>query len=254
MGKFIQEFSKPWEKYGLVNFMHDITFGKGQISMLMAEKDIVDFYRQHQIPTLRTDESGRTLTDGIYINNILETQYEDCATLMPLMVRVAENFNQNFSKNSIGVVARQKDCQNLYTLYFDLPDHEFIHWVVNNGSFMNDLISNYNERGNELILEGKSPENRLVLPNFNSSPGLNKDVAPYLMLSVTHKTLKQLVYLTLQQGKCLKLLMQGKSAKSIALEMKLSYRTVEHYLEKLRQILGCKSNKELIVSYIDQIR
>jgi DNA-binding CsgD family transcriptional regulator len=70
---------------------------------------------------------------------------------------------------------------------------------------------------------------------------------------VLHKNLHMPVYLSSQQGKCLLLLVKGKSAKEIGLEMKLSHRTVEHYLEKIRRQLGCSSTRELIASYSDQL-
>jgi DNA-binding CsgD family transcriptional regulator len=47
--------------------------------------------------------------------------------------------------------------------------------------------------------------------------------------------------------------MQGKSAKKIALEMHLSHRTIEHYLERIRTILSCSSNKELVAYYGNQL-
>jgi DNA-binding CsgD family transcriptional regulator len=47
--------------------------------------------------------------------------------------------------------------------------------------------------------------------------------------------------------------MAGQSIKQIAITMNLSPRTIEHYLEKIRQMLGCRSNRELITSYLQQL-
>ena len=60
------------------------------------------------------------------------------------------------------------------------------------------------------------------------------------------------VQLTQQQAICLKFLAQGKSAKKIALDMKISYRTVEGTLAKTMEMLGCSSSKELIAVYHDK--
>ena len=60
------------------------------------------------------------------------------------------------------------------------------------------------------------------------------------------------IYLSKQQGRCFLLLMKGKSAKEIGIEMQLSHRTVEHYLEKIRQVSGVTSSKELIALYSGQ--
>lgn len=250
--RLIQEFCKPLHKIALTGFMHDITFGKGQITMLVNNADVVQFYYQNRIPMLCTDDSGRTLSNGIYLNRILEKQYPDCSVLMPLMVQVAQQFNQNFGKNSLHVVVREPDCQHLYSLFFDLKENDFLHWVVNNGDLLQDLIANYNTLAKDIILEAKSSENRIVLPNFNLKNVLNCDLS-ISPLNLFHKKSNMPIHLSEQQNRCLHLLMKGKSAKEIANDMRLSHRTVEHYLERIRNILGCTSNKELIISYYDQI-
>jgi shikimate kinase len=51
---------------------------------------------------------------------------------------------------------------------------------------------------------------------------------------------------------CLKLLVQGKTAKEIAQDMHISYRTVEDYIAKTIELLGCTSSKELIALYYEQ--
>jgi len=48
------------------------------------------------------------------------------------------------------------------------------------------------------------------------------------------------------------LLAQGKSAKEIAQQLDISYRTVEGYIEKIMELLGCTSSKELIALYHEQ--
>lgn len=71
-------------------------------------------------------------------------------------------------------------------------------------------------------------------------------------LTIFHKSEHVPVQLTDQQAACLKLLAQGKAAKEIARTMNISYRTVEDYLAKTMELLGCTSSKELIALYHDQ--
>ncbi len=52
-----------------------------------------------------------------------------------------------------------------------------------------------------------------------------------------------------QKLKCLVLLAEGHSIKSISTCLSLSPKTVEHYLEAIRKKLSCKNSKELIVAY-----
>lgn len=67
-----------------------------------------------------------------------------------------------------------------------------------------------------------------------------------------HKTLHIPVRLSDQQAACLKLLAQGKTSKEIARALGISNRTVEHYMAKTMELLGCSSSKELIALYHDQ--
>lgn len=74
-----------------------------------------------------------------------------------------------------------------------------------------------------------------------------------ILQKVIHKDSKIPVFLAKQQSICLSLLMQGKTAKKIAIDMNLSYRTVQHYLARIRHLLGCTSTRELIIVYGNQI-
>ncbi len=67
-----------------------------------------------------------------------------------------------------------------------------------------------------------------------------------------HKKLHTPIVLAKQQAMCLRLLAQGKTSKEIAREMNISYRTVENYITKIMELLGCTSSKELIALYHDQ--
>lgn len=71
-------------------------------------------------------------------------------------------------------------------------------------------------------------------------------------LTFFHKNLHTPIHLSEQQAICLKLLAQGKTSKEIALEINISYRTVEGYIAKTMEQLGCSNSKELIALYFDK--
>ena len=255
--KHIQAFCHPLRSVSCINFMHDITFSNGQISMIMRNKEILlDLYR-NKTPTLCTDASGRTLSDGVYINKALESTRYDCALLMPRFVQTARKYGENYGKKSLHIVTREKDCQHFYCLFFDLNEYDFLQWIINNGNFISDLIANYKVKSHDIILEAKAPENRIVLPTA-------KDAFLYLAIKdnkkndkltqVFHKHLKMPVHLTRRQSDCLVLLAEGKTAKEIAGILGISHRTVEDYFETIRKQLGCSSNKKLIAEYGEQIQ
>jgi shikimate kinase len=72
-------------------------------------------------------------------------------------------------------------------------------------------------------------------------------------LVLMHKSTNKLIAIPPQQKKCLLMLSLGLSSKEIGIRLNLSYRTVEHYLAHLRKVLDCRSSKELIIAYYDQL-
>lgn len=60
------------------------------------------------------------------------------------------------------------------------------------------------------------------------------------------------VRISVQQAICLKHLSKGRSAKEMAREMDISYRTVEVYIAQLKEKLECDSSKELISLYLSK--
>jgi DNA-binding CsgD family transcriptional regulator len=57
--------------------------------------------------------------------------------------------------------------------------------------------------------------------------------------------MKQAAALSLRERECLKLLLEGKTAKETAQDMQLSFRTVEYYFENIKNKLHCFSKREL---------
>lgn len=102
---------------------------------------------------------------------------------------------------------------------FSIQDNYITESANVRGEFLHSLSSN------------KPHENEIVLLRNNS---------------------EELLTLAPQQSKCLLLLAKGLSCKEIALQLNLSYRTVEFYLRNLRKSLGYRNSKEMIAAYFSQ--
>lgn len=254
---YIRDFCHSISKRGVVNFIHDITFGHGEISMLMADAEMLRFYFDNKIPIVCSDESGRTLSNGLYINQLLENKHNDYAVFMKKLRDKARINSLNYGKNSLHYVVRETDRQHMYSVFFDYDNDDFLHFVINNGSFIPDLIDNYNAKSNDIISEVSTAENRIILPS--ASEAMLSDENSRVVdnetkqICVIHRCTGLPMHLSLQRGRCFLYLIQGKSTKAIAEVMRLSPKTVEHYLEMLRRELGCRSSKELIVFYAHQV-
>jgi DNA-binding CsgD family transcriptional regulator len=92
-------------------------------------------------------------------------------------------------------------------------------------------------------------EKRLEIVNLlNGENGQVKNIiSPETV--IIHRQTGKILRLAPQQMRCLTLLIAGKTSKEIGIALGISYRTVEHYIHRIRGILGCKSSKEVIASY-----
>lgn len=245
---FMRTCCKSLQRLGIVNFSHDMTFPKGELAMLTTDANIFRLYFKERIPAVCTDENGRTLKPGVYLRQSLMKAHPDCSILLPKIL-------PKFKAESMLLIAENDvDCQHFYTILSLQQEAEFLQNVVNNIHYIKNFLVRYRRQAQEVILEAKRPSNRIVLPLSKhlilpNSFKQQSETNPQESSCIFHKTTKLPVHLSPQQNRCFLLLMEGKSAKQIAGVMELSPRTVEHYLERLRELLDCHSNRELLASY-----
>lgn len=247
----LKKFCNTLNSVGIIGFHHDISFPHGELSMLTTEKTIFKVYFNKRLPAVYTDENGRTLKSGVYLDSYLVKNHK------PLESRL-QRFLAEFKANrSIHILEEDNDCQHFYHFVFhQTQESEFLHWIMNNLYVLHNFLEKYKLKSQDLINEAKQPANRIVLPieqNYHENNPLSSIDTDNTHLYVAHKDTKIRVYLSKQQSICLIFLMQGKTAKEIAGRMGLSHRTVQHYLERIKKILGCHSLKELIIAYGDQV-
>ncbi len=267
---------------GLTNFVHDITFGHGEVSMLMGDPEMYLSYYDNKIPMAFTDDSGRTLPEGIYLNKTLDHTHREYSKLISLFHNTARKNGLNYGRNSVHYVTREQDCQHLYSLFFDFEDHDFLHFVVNNGVLIQDMIDHYMLTAKDIILEAKSVENRIVLPNagdLNTSAehiyyceknkeSQNPDNIKYSLDKLDWNTLFQLstqqldalliktrypiqldighISLSRMEIKTLVQLLKGQHAAEIATTLQIKKSTVESYLANVKNKLGVRLKSELV--------
>lgn len=128
--------------------------------------------------------------------------------------------------------------------------------------FVIEAAEQITELENERIISSYGPyicsnephETKFCIDNKTNIQATN--LLPSLIdkdLLIMNKKTRIPIHLSPQRIKCLTLLARGYSTKQIAHEMQLAPKTIEHYLAILRKQLSCKSSKELIALYGDQI-
>ena len=250
----IQKLAYILRKIGISHFNHDITFGNNKMAMLTDSKELFDLYYDKQLPVICTNESGRTLDPGIYFVKSLAYEYNYIANIISVLDK---KFNFH---NSLIVIEHEEACQHMFTLSSPMSEHTFLHTILNKLDNIKNFIEFYKLSLREIIKEAKKPKNQITIVNSsdfernsNNHPLALVNIKQKDILVLKHKDTKLNLTLSVKQSECLKLLLQSYSAKEIAKNMDLSYRTVEHYIENIRNKLNCRNIKELIINYSSQI-
>jgi DNA-binding CsgD family transcriptional regulator len=249
----INKMAEKLKKIGVCIFNHDITFGEGRIAILTSNEGLLKFYCKNEHPAAFTDVTGRILAPNIYLHNYLNENYTHYKRVIS---PVYSKFNFN---SSIHIVEKEEDCQHLFSFFSTYKDALFLQNLFNNFDTINNFLFVYKKLGKELILKAKNKNNQIILPyssndsnnTLNTLLTNNKNSAyKNDLIVITNQFTNKKVKLSLRQSQCLDFLARGYTAKEIAKEMILSSRTIEHYIERVREILNCRNNKELIANFI----
>lgn len=138
-----------------------------------------------------------------------------------------------FIKHFNTCISQSKDLNKSYDIKFSIDSNEASYSIGQLNS-IDTMRSNFMREISTKSLD----ENRRIFKNSTF---------------IIHKDTHRAVSLSKQQTRCLLLLMEGYTATETANKMNLSHRTINHYLENLRDKLGCRNGKELIAAYYSQL-
>jgi DNA-binding CsgD family transcriptional regulator len=193
------------------------------------------------------DNSLLTLTsDGEWLEHFLKRRYKFCTAFKragmhlwdsyyyQLAVHDAKvNFNHD---HGITIINQQAN----YIEYFDIaaPQHhrEITSLYLNNFDRIESFIKDFNEKSLRLI---KICEKKLIkIPNALCSPD---DV----VADNTHTATKNIA-ISNREKQCLEFYLAGNTAKETAEILQLSPRTVEEYINNLKNKFKCKHKRDLL--------
>ena len=236
-GLFAKELAKKlsW-KFVDVDFELEIKIGK-TLDEILGEPGSSRFYltESNILLSLKNKENIVITTDASVVCSkenleILSTEFivylkANTETQISRMVRNQAPFLVSNLNDFLNQLHQDRDMlyENAATFSIDTNDSDLEKHILKTAKIVNQK-NNYFEPDN-------SVEDNLIL---------------------FHKMTHIPVELNKKQSECLMLLASGKSSKEIANIMHLSSRTIEDHIQKLMEILGCASSKELIAVYYDQ--
>lgn len=136
--------------FGIVGFNHDISFAMGEISILSTNENIFKTWYDNRIPAVCTDESGRILPSGVYLDSYLKSEFILYSKNLPMMLSKIN------ASRVVHIVEREKDCQSMYSFVFNQPSEDlFLQFLLNHISELQNFIESYKLSSIELITEAK---------------------------------------------------------------------------------------------------
>jgi len=148
--------------------------------------------------------------------------------------------------NGICFLERQLDCYYLMAFATNKSLENALDYYLNRLESLKCFILLF--RNNQTALLNQLDLNRIILSKESQDP--NKDI---LFLNRKNKRIRIPVifnkfkgYITPQEYECIKGLPSGKTSKDIAMDLKISYRTVEGYFSRVMARIGCRTKQDLI--------
>lgn len=147
----------PLKKIGVCWFSHDITFGKGEISIITNHEDSLAFYYNQGFPAVCTSDDGRTLAAGIHLTQTL-ARYQHASQIHTI---ISKELGFDYA---IHFVEREEDRQHVYSFGYLLPEQDFLTLAINNISRLEAFIYEYKKNAQPMIELASEPKHRIILP------------------------------------------------------------------------------------------
>jgi DNA-binding CsgD family transcriptional regulator len=197
-------------------------------SSAQMQRDANEFNLYHTFTIINQDVTGKNFYH-------FSTHIKDLSFNQTYLsnLDLLQMFIQHFCNN----IRESQHLSASYKIKFMIVDNQAEYTVNSSGSLYEQRLAFLNEMSEKELITGTT---------INCRPKKSRII-------LIHNESKRPVPIPKQQMKCLDLLMEGYTGKEVARKLGLSLRTVNHYLEALRDKLGCKTSKELIALYYGQV-
>jgi DNA-binding CsgD family transcriptional regulator len=243
MAKDIDEIIQPIKKFGIHLFSYRKTFADGSRINFSNNADwLYDYFNLK-----------------LYQSSLFEyaiENYESGFSIWPLESKLSVFQHGRLyynSDNGMTFTIKHADYCEFYIFGAHKNNKQMINVFINNLEFIKQFTEYFHWRTIELC---KKAEQSLIkiTPNSNDPSQLIYlyKKSDYLDAKkiFNDKTPSQessvMQQLSPRERACIELLIKGKTAKEIGLQLNLAYRTIEFYLNNIRKKTGCRNKFELI--------
>ena len=262
----MKKICHPLKKLGVSWFSHDITFGKGEISIITNHEESLAFYYNKGFPAVCTSDEGRTLAAGIHLTQTLARDQH--AAQIHMIVSKELGFDY-----AIHFVEREVDRQHVYSFGYLLREQDFLTLAINSISRLQEFIYEYKKKSQPMIAQASEQKNRIILPYGEAIWDISKIFSAHCIkksnpqpldfdtvFSITNEQLNELltkrsypiqltfgiISLSNMEIRTLILLLKGLHAGEIAQALGIKQTTTESYLVNIKNKLSVEKKSDLI--------
>lgn len=231
---------------GLTTFGYKRVYQNGQYLFLSTNEDWLKYHYQN------VKDHGKFFQEAMdtaHLNNSYKV-------LWPLVPgdHFLEALNHFGMWHGINFYKWKGDYLELWT-FSTSPDRGSISQIyLNTLPYFEDFIHYFNLKADEIINVNQKEklaqlEHKLVVPSLQDAPSFNPLSQIISQIKIDKCVVNSpngIVTLTKRESECLKLLGTGKSAKEVAAILDLSSRTVECYVNQVKEKTGCYSKSKLL--------
>lgn len=237
----IKQITQPLLDLGIIHFKFTLFLADGKRVTFCNDSDwLIHFYKQDFHLLGDFDTNPFAIEAGTYIWDHLPS-----TPFSPVARSAQDDYNIS---HGLSIVRHHDDvvyCYDFATNNENLAINNFyIHFL----DCLEQFILYFNDRAQALIRQAMQNPLQIkerptvfnlkaLYPEFDKESFLKNINIKHLYL----KNSNELQYLTTRELQCFRLLNKGFSQKQVAQELKLSPRTVEHYLRQAKERCGCSS-------------
>ena len=251
----VNDICRPLKDIGITYFNYLKIYKDGSRELLTNNAPWIDhFYKNALYLTAGVVDVEHLLPKGYFLWFVLDLND-------PAYSQGQESFNID---NGVSFVIKRDEITYLYIFASTKDNMHINNFYIRNVDLFRRFIQYFHDRGSDLIKQAKS--NKIVLPQqqiINSNRLKNIEIPSNVRRSFYKKTkmdkfylldVSDDLYLTPKQAEVATYLVVGATAKQCARQLGISYRTVETYIEEIKQkifqFLGINLSKGELAEFL----
>lgn len=148
------------------------------------------------------------------------------------------------SDNGITYTINYNEYCDFFIFGADKNNKHIINFYINNLDLLKNFSEYFYNKAKKII--EISAKNRIYLPGNRVQSGISKDV--YRKDGINYND-NIMLNLSNREKSCLHGILAGQTAKQIARELNLTFRTVEFYIQNLKKKIGCRRRSEIFKKF-----